>query len=98
MLPGELERLQLEARALEERLTVVRAQIESVEAFPERVVARVDERECTRCGICATVCPTEAIVIDEVAVIDPSRCTGCGACEQQCPCRAIHLVADDYAA
>ena len=57
-----------------------------------RAAAVVDEEKCVNCGICADVCPEEAIVVDEIAVIDPEKCTGCGACVDECPNSAISLV------
>jgi ferredoxin len=64
----------------------------------ERAAAVVDKEECVNCGICANVCPEEAIVVDEVAVIDPQRCTGCGLCVEECPNRAISLAVLEGAA
>ena len=63
-----------------------------------RAAAVVDEEECVNCGICANVCPEEAIVVDEIAVIDPKRCTGCGLCVEECPNRAISLTVLEGAA
>lgn len=44
---------------------------------------------CTACGACADVCPSEAITVNEVAVIDASKCVDCGACVDECPSEAI---------
>ena len=50
----------------------------------------VDEQECTGCGICADVCPAEAIsLVDGVANIDKDACTGCLSCIDECPVEAI---------
>ena len=54
--------------------------------------AIVDEKECVSCGVCADVCPEEAITIRDIAEIDPRKCTGCGSCVDECPNRAIFLV------
>jgi Pyruvate/2-oxoacid:ferredoxin oxidoreductase delta subunit len=55
-------------------------------------IARVDEEGCTACGICADMCPMEAVeVIDERAVIDGDRCIGCGVCAYHCAAQAIEL-------
>jgi len=46
----------------------------------------IDRGLCTRCGICAGVCPTEAINFDENAFPQLSgNCTGCGFCSLCCP-------------
>jgi Pyruvate/2-oxoacid:ferredoxin oxidoreductase delta subunit len=52
------------------------------------------ERECTGCGICADLCPHDAILMSrEMACPEPvpSRCTGCMVCTEQCPFDAIEV-------
>ncbi len=47
--------------------------------------------DCTMCGTCQTVCPSESIKEgDPKYVIDPETCTDCGACAGECPVEAIH--------
>lgn len=50
--------------------------------------------ECVGCGMCTTVCLTEAIRVDGGgrARIDPERCIGCGRCAGECPSGAVRLV------
>jgi len=57
-----------------------------------RTTAIVDEEECVSCGICASVCPEEAITVNDIAVIDYLKCTGCGSCVDECPSTAISLT------
>lgn len=46
--------------------------------------------ECTKCGSCASVCPSEAISEGEDQfVIDPDKCVDCGLCVDECPVSAI---------
>jgi len=40
---------------------------------------------CTECGVCATVCPVEAIDKDEPSKIDVGKCIMCCACIKSCP-------------
>jgi ferredoxin len=45
---------------------------------------------CTMCGLCAAVCPTEAIRFEQGAIVasldlDRSACVGCGHCAAICP-------------
>jgi len=54
--------------------------------------AVVNKEECTGCGSCVEVCPSEAITMDDdVAVVNPEECTECGACVDECSSEAITL-------
>ena len=54
----------------------------------------VDEKKCTRCGICWQYCPDSAIKVtkEKGAVIDHYHCKGCGICANECPVKAIKMV------
>ena len=46
--------------------------------------------ECTACGSCLEVCPSEAISPgDDKYTIDPELCIDCGSCVDECPVGAI---------
>ena len=52
---------------------------------------------CWACGICAKICPNQAISVVERAgnrylVHEPCLCTGCGACAAVCPDQAITAI------
>jgi len=50
----------------------------------------VDKPRCTGCGVCLTVCPLDAVVLEaERAEIREELCNGCGACLSACPEGAI---------
>ncbi len=53
--------------------------------------AKVNKDECTACGLCADVCPVDAIKVDDVAVVDAETCTDCSACVDECPVDAITM-------
>jgi MinD superfamily P-loop ATPase len=54
---------------------------------------RVNELECTGCGVCTLYCLPEAITVDEgVARIKEWICTSCGTCYEVCPQGAIEEV------
>lgn len=59
------------------------------------ITSRVDEDKCTSCGICAKVCPYNAITVDKKnkrpAVVIEAACAGCGTCAAECPFDAIEM-------
>jgi len=61
----------------------------------EAITSRVDEDKCTSCGICAKVCPYNAITVDKKnkrpAVVIEAACAGCGTCAAECPFDAIEM-------
>lgn len=44
-----------------------------------------DREKCIKCGICAEVCPTAAIPVEEPWLTDDANCVICGACAKYCP-------------
>jgi len=53
-------------------------------------MAYVISDECTMCGTCAPVCPSEAIEEgDPKYKIDEEKCVDCGLCADECPVEAI---------
>ena len=75
----------------------------TVKAFRQKGVevlipklVEVDADECFSCGTCVSLCPVEAIKIDEdgSVVFDREKCVGstCSACVDACPARAIKSV------
>ncbi|HOT52612.1 MAG TPA: 4Fe-4S binding protein [Anaerolineaceae bacterium] len=66
--------------------------------------AVVDQQTCVACGLCAEVCPYDAITIEvrklpyrgsiPVAVVDPGLCMACGACGAACRSNSIGIPAE----
>lgn len=59
---------------------------------PAPFVAQIDELTCNACGICANLCPFDAIEITAYPVIDAGKCMGCGVCFPVCTPKSIKLV------
>lgn len=53
------------------------------------LVAVVLIEKCVGCGICADVCPANAIKVDGHAIIDDELCVACHYCMSECPSDAI---------
>lgn len=75
--------------------------------FPERPVPKakfrgavtMDPDKCLACGICAYVCVSRAISLNQAEdrfewTYDPAACTYCGRCVDHCPGAALAQAAD----
>jgi len=63
------------------------------------VAVEIDQSYCSKCAICQSVCPFEAVTrnkeTDEFK-IDIQKCQVCGICSSACPVQAIKMVYYDY--
>ena len=60
---------------------------------------RINQDYCSRCSICHSACPYEAITRDAETgkvEIDLQKCQVCGICYSACPSMAIDMVYYDY--
>jgi len=60
----------------------------------EAITPRLIEENCTVCGLCARVCPYNAIIFDKEAKrveFIEAACGGCGTCAAECPFDAIKM-------
>ncbi len=59
----------------------------------EAITSRIDAELCSKCGLCAAVCPYGAIVWKkgEVAQVIEAACAGCGSCGATCAFGAITM-------
>jgi len=87
----ELAALKQQAEMLEQQKQQLNQRITQLESG-RKVVAFVQTDKCTACGICADVCPVNAITIEGQAVVNPDVCTGCAACVYECPNAAIAII------
>jgi ferredoxin len=54
--------------------------------------AKVDEKNCLSCGGCISVCPEQAIVMqNKIAFVHVKKCISCGICVDTCPIHAISM-------
>jgi coenzyme F420-reducing hydrogenase delta subunit/ferredoxin len=72
-----------------------------VQKVPENkeVAIRINNEHCSKCGICRSVCPFEAIAIDKTTGefrIEIEKCQVCGLCSSACPSAAIELSCYSY--
>ena len=59
----------------------------------EAITSVIDEDLCKKCGLCAPVCPFNAITWEkkQVAHVTSAACTGCGTCAAECKFGAIAM-------
>jgi heterodisulfide reductase subunit A len=61
----------------------------------EAITSRIIEEKCRMCGICAKVCPYNAIIFDkakkQIPKVVEAACAGCGTCGAECPFDAIEM-------
>ncbi|MFH1655703.1 MAG: NIL domain-containing protein [Candidatus Omnitrophota bacterium] len=53
-----------------------------------------NEVKCTDCGVCVPICPTEALVVDQITrkvQFYKNKCIACELCIKACPTRAMEI-------
>lgn len=69
-------------------------------------VIDVDNERCKGCGVCVSVCPTQAISLNNKVnsmgynycyMSDPDACIGCTACGMICPDSVITVHKEKFA-
>ena len=59
-------------------------------------IREIDEEKCIVCGLCARLCPMNALKVnDKKLIFDPERCIGCGVCAHKCKHDATYLIHRD---
>jgi len=65
-----------------------------ISVLPMDDYVKRDEKKCTDCGSCVSVCPTFAFELDRNTwdvILDTGKCIACGFCITACPTHAISL-------
>jgi len=77
---------------LDKALAWVREQGVGVQPLEKDVVH--NEHKCTQCGVCVTICPTEALYKDvqtQQVLFTADKCIACELCVPACPPRAMEV-------
>jgi len=67
---------------------------EGIQLNPIKKVVKKDEEKCMDCGECISLCPVNAIKMDDdwTVELDNQKCIGCGFCTTSCPTKAIKIA------
>ena len=67
---------------------------EGIQLNPIKKVVKKDEEKCMDCGECISLCPVNAIKMEEdwTVALDNQKCIGCGFCTTSCPTKAIKIA------
>jgi len=55
----------------------------------------VNFKLCDECATCISVCPVDAILLDDRIMVDEVRCISCGNCVSVCPMGALTIAKRD---
>lgn len=60
-----------------------------------KTAVNINDDYCSRCTICSSLCPYDAITQDrdnKIMVLDITKCQVCGICSSACPAKAIDTI------
>lgn len=76
----------------EKGLEYLRSSGVKIQPLSEDVVR--NSAKCTDCGVCVTVCPAQALVVDKESrkvIFDEEKCIACELCIKICPTHAMEI-------
>ena len=65
--------------------------LENLGYFIVQVYPYLNKEKCKKCGLCAEVCPVNAIKMKDYPVFNRKKCIACFCCHELCPSAAISL-------
>lgn len=69
---------------------LLQPEVSKTEEFFSGILASIDHKNCSGCGLCEEKCRFQAIShLNGEFMVDPIRCEGCGYCIEVCPESAI---------
>ena len=94
--PGKEGIMILELEGAQEKLKEGLSYLKSlgIEVKPLEQQIIKNEEKCIHCGVCAAVCPTEALYIDRESFevkFNPEKCSACGFCVAVCVTKAMEV-------
>lgn len=68
---------------------VIDTQLKHKTVYDKGDVPSCDESKCSKCGMCARICPYFAIEMDKTPKFNCEKCFRCGLCVSKCPTKAL---------
>lgn len=62
-----------------------------IDGDPHITKANIDKDKCIKCGACKSICPHDAILLNDGFEVKKERCLGCTQCANICPQKAINM-------
>jgi ferredoxin len=78
---------------LEEGIVYLQSEGISIQDASRDII--LDKEKCVNCGVCPSLCITQALEMDGSSfelIFDKTKCILCGFCENSCPVNAIRLM------
>ena len=78
---------------LEEGIVYLQSEGISIQDASRDII--LDKEKCVNCGVCPSLCITQALEMDGSSfelIFDKTKCILCGFCENSCPVKAIRLM------